>query len=208
MYLFSILNTFVVLFFIFLYHKKWLFENLCSLRRQQKQIISVANEPHLPPKLDKRCKKSIFKSNVLILLIEPFFAFMFLSLQNDGFGKEDSRRSGSISSLQPLSSPSSPTNSSVTMTNPFTTVVSITSNSPSPVHDSGSISTNPFLKSSNPFTTVNENGMVSIEHSNEYNKHVSGESTASSGTIVVSIRGEQPANHSKVSARDIFSKPS
>ena len=104
----------------------------------------------------------------------------------------------SISPQQPLSLPSSSNESSITLTNPFTTVVSITSNNFGPPDTSSSNSTNPFLKESNPFASITEDSNASKVNLNE-KKHVNGESTCSSGTIVVSIKSEKSDKENKVS---------
>jgi hypothetical protein len=82
-------------------------------------------------------------------------------------GKVEQRVTGSASPKQPLSLPlTTSKESSMTSNNPFTSLMSVTSNNASPV-ENASWCMNPFLNPSNPFSTLN--GKENVD-SNEFEK--------------------------------------
>lgn len=97
-------------------------------------------------------------------------------------GKVEQRVTGSTSPTQPLSLPlTTSEESSMTSNNPFTSLLSVTSNDASPVENAGTC-TNPFLNPSNPFSTLN--GKESADSEEFEKKPVASDATVTVNAVV------------------------
>lgn len=115
-------------------------------------------------------------------------------------GKVEQRITGSTSPTQPLSLPLTISDeSSLTSSNPFTSLLSVTSNDASPAENA---STNPFLNSSNPFSALN--GKDGVDNEDTADKKSSANDTTITVNTVVSPKVNDRIDKSAIKNKVMF----
>lgn len=115
-------------------------------------------------------------------------------------GKVEQRITGSTSPTQPVSLPLTISDeSSIISSNPFTSLLSVTSNDAIPAENA---STNPFLNSSNPFSALN--GKDGVDNENTGDKKSPADDTTVTVNAVVSPKITDRINKSAIKNKVMF----